>query len=55
VGATVGGAGGATAGVLELASRGLATGLTAGVVMGVGAAAGAALAFGIYRAFKKKS
>src|SRR5580698_6407396 len=45
-GATVGGAGGATVGVLELAARGAATGLSAGVVIGAGAAAGAAIAYG---------
>jgi isoquinoline 1-oxidoreductase beta subunit len=53
-GATVGGVGGATAGVLELAARGLATGVSAGVVMGLGAAAGAGLAWGIYKYFKKQ-
>jgi len=53
-GATVGGAGGATVGVLELAARGAATGLSAGVVIGAGAAAGAAIAYGAYRLFKKR-
>jgi uncharacterized membrane protein YebE (DUF533 family) len=52
-GAGVGGAGGATVGVLELAARGMATGLSAGVVISVGAAAGAALAYGAYRLFRK--
>ena len=53
-GATVGGAGGATVGVLELAARGAATGLSAGVVIGAGAAAGAAIAYGVYRLFRKR-
>ncbi len=53
-GATFGGAGGATVGVLELAARGVATGLSAGVVIGAGAAAGAALAYGAYRLFRKR-
>jgi uncharacterized membrane protein YebE (DUF533 family) len=53
-GASVGGAGGATVGVLELAARGMATGLSAGVVIGAGAAAGAALAYGAYRLFRKR-
>jgi uncharacterized membrane protein YebE (DUF533 family) len=53
-GATVGGAGGATVGVLELAARGLVTGLSAGVVIGVGAAAGGAIAYGAYRRFRKR-
>ena len=53
-GATVGGAGGATVGVLELAARGAATGLSAGVVIGAGAAAGAAIAYGAYRFFRRR-
>ena len=53
-GASVGGAGGATVGVLELAARGMATGLSAGVVISVAAAAGAALAYGAYRLFGKR-
>ena len=53
-GATVGGAGGATVGVLELAARGAVTGLSAGVVIGAGAAAGAAIAYGAYRLFRKR-
>ena len=53
-GATVGGAGGATVGVLELAARGVATGLSATLVIGAGAAAGAALAYGAYRLFRKR-
>ena len=53
-GATVGGAGGATVGVLELAARGVATGLSAGIVIGAGAAAGAAIAYGAYRLFRKR-
>ena len=52
-GATVGTVGGATAGVLELASRELATGVTAGAVIGLGAIAGAGLAWSLYRYFKK--
>jgi hypothetical protein len=54
VGASVGGAGGATIGVLELAARGVATGLSAGLVIGIGAAAGAGIAYGVYRLFKKR-
>jgi uncharacterized membrane protein YebE (DUF533 family) len=53
-GASVGGAGGATIGVLELAARGAATGFSAGMVIGAGAAAGAALAYGAYRLFRKR-
>jgi uncharacterized membrane protein YebE (DUF533 family) len=53
-GAGVGGAGGATVGVLELAARGAATGLSAGVVIGAAAAAGAALAYGAYKLFRKR-
>jgi uncharacterized membrane protein YebE (DUF533 family) len=53
-GATVGGAGGATVGVLELAARGVATGLSASIVIGAGAAGGAALAYGAYRLFRKR-
>ncbi len=53
-GASVGGAGGATVGVLELAARGVATGLSATVVIGAGAAAGAALAYGAYKLFRKR-
>lgn len=53
-GATVGGAGGATVGVLELAARGAATGLSAGIVIGAGAAAGAGIAYGVYRLFRKR-
>ncbi len=53
-GATVGGAGGATVGVLELAARGAATGLSAAVVIGAGAAAGAAFAYGAYMLFRKR-
>ncbi|HEY4087703.1 MAG TPA: hypothetical protein VGM43_17305 [Bryobacteraceae bacterium] len=48
-GATVGSAGGATVGVLELAARGAVTGLSASVVIGAGAVAGAGLAFGIFK------
>lgn len=48
-GAGVGGAGGATVGVLELAARGVATELSAGLVIGAGALAGAALAYGLFR------
>ena len=53
-GASVGGAGGATVGVLELAARGVATGLTASVAIGAGAATGALLAYGAYRFFRKR-
>ena len=54
VGAGVGGAGGATVGVLELASQGAATALLASLVIGLGAAAGGAIAYGVYRFFKKR-
>jgi hypothetical protein len=54
VGAAVGGAGGATVGVLELAAQGAVTALSASVVIGLGAAAGGAVAYGIYRFFKKR-
>lgn len=53
-GATVGGAGGATIGVLELAARGAATELSAGLVIGAGAVAGAAVAYGIFRLFRSR-
>ena len=45
VGAGVGGAGGATAGVLELAAQGSVTALSAGLAIGLGALAGGALSF----------
>jgi len=50
--AGVGGAGGATVGVLELAAQGAVTGLSAGLVIGVGAVAGALLGFAGYRAYR---
>jgi hypothetical protein len=53
-GASVGGAGGATVGVLELAARGAVTGLSASLVIGLGTAAGGFLAYGLYRFFKKR-
>lgn len=53
-GATVGGAGGATVGVLELAARGVATELSASLVIGAGVVAGAALAYGAFRFIKKR-
>jgi hypothetical protein len=56
VGAGVGGVGGATAGVLELAAQGTVTGLSAGVVIGVGALAGGVLSllgYKLYRHLKK--
>lgn len=53
-GASVGGVGGATVGVLELAARGAVTGLSASLVIGLGAAVGGALAYGAYRFFKKQ-
>ena len=53
-GATVGGAGGATVGVLELAARGVATELSAGLVIGAGAVAGGALAYGIFRLLRNR-
>ncbi len=54
-GATVGGAGGATIGVLELAARGAVTELSAGAVIGAGAVAGAALAYGVFRLFRNRN
>ena len=53
VGASVGGAGGASVGVLELAARGGVTALSAGMVIGAGAVAGGLLGFAVYRLFKK--
>ena len=53
-GASVGGVGGATVGVLELAARGAVTGLSASLVIGLRAAVGGALAYGAYRFFKKQ-
>ena len=53
-GAGVGGAGGATVGVLELAARGAATGLSAGLVIGAGAAVGALVTFGAYRFLRNR-
>jgi len=53
VGAGVGGAGGATVGVLELAAmQGTVTGLTAGVAIGAGAVAGALTFFLGYKAYR---
>ena len=54
VGAGVGGAGGATVGVLELASQGDATTLLASLVIGLGAVVGGTIAYGIFRFFKKR-
>lgn len=54
-GATVGGAGGATVGVLELlAARGAVTELSASLVIGAGAVAGAGLAYGVFRLFRNR-
>ena len=56
VGAGVGGAGGATVGVLELAAQGSVTALSASVIIGVGAVAGGVLsllAYKLYRHLKK--
>jgi len=54
-GATVGGAGGATLGVLELlATRGNVTELSAAAVIGAGAVAGAGLAYGVFRLFRNR-
>ena len=53
VGAGVGGAGGATVGVLELAAtQGTVTGLSAGLMIGLGAVAGAVTFFLGYKAFR---
>jgi hypothetical protein len=54
-GATVGGAGGATVGVLELlATRGNVTELSASLVIGAGAMAGAGLAYGVFRLIRNR-
>ena len=56
VGASVGGAGGATVGVLELAAQGAATGLSASTIIGIGAVGGALaffLGYKVYRHFRK--
>ena len=53
LGAGVGGAGGATAGVLELAAQGSVTALSAGVVIGVGAVAGGVLSFLGYKLYHR--
>ncbi|MFN7997527.1 MAG: hypothetical protein U0Q18_28170 [Bryobacteraceae bacterium] len=55
VGAGVGGAGGATVGVLELAAQGVVTAVSATAVIGLGAVAGAGIAYGIYRLLKKRN
>ena len=53
VGAGVGGAGGATAGVIELAATtGTVTGLSASVVIGAGAVAGGLAFYLAYKAFR---
>jgi hypothetical protein len=53
VGAGVGGAGAATAGVLELAAQtGAVTALSAGAVIGAGAVAGGVLGFFGYKLFR---
>jgi hypothetical protein len=54
VGAGVGGVGGATVGVLELAAtQGDVTGLTAGIVIGAGAVLGGMAFFLGYKAYRK--
>lgn len=53
-GATLGTAGGATAGILELAARGSVTGLSASTVIGAGALTGAGLAYGIFRLIRSR-
>lgn len=55
VGAGVGGAGGATVGVLELAAQGAATAFTAGIVIGAGAIAGGVAFFLAYKAVRRLS
>jgi hypothetical protein len=52
VGAGVGGAGGATVGVLELAAQGAVTGLTAGLAIGAGAVVGGLAFFLGYKAYR---
>jgi hypothetical protein len=53
LGAGVGGAGGATVGILELAAvQGTVTTLSAGVMIGVGAVAGALTFFLGYKAYR---
>ena len=54
-GASVGGAGGATIGVLELAARGAVTELSAGAIIGAGAVIGGALAYGVFRLIRQRS
>jgi hypothetical protein len=54
VGAGVGGAGGATVGVLELAAtQGTVTGLSAGMMIGAGAVAGAATFYLGYKLYRR--
>jgi len=54
--AGIGGAGGATAGVLELAAtQGTVTGLSAGVVIGLGAVAGGLALLGGYKLYRRLS
>jgi hypothetical protein len=52
VGAGVGGAGGATAGVLELVAQGSVTALSASVVIGAGAVVGGVLTFFGYKLYR---
>ncbi|MBV9503800.1 MAG: hypothetical protein JO323_02220 [Acidobacteriia bacterium] len=52
LGAGVGGAGGATAGVLELAAQGAATELSAGLVIGLGTIAGGLVSFCGYKVYR---
>jgi hypothetical protein len=54
LGAGVGGAGGATAGVLELATQGLLTGASAGLAIAAGAAVGALAGYGLLRMLSKR-
>jgi hypothetical protein len=54
LGAGVGGAGGATAGVLELATQGLLTGASAGFAIAAGAAVGALAGYGLLRLLSKR-
>ncbi len=53
VGAGVGGVGGATVGVLELAAQGNVTNLSAGIVIGAGAVVGGLAFFLGYKLFRQ--
>jgi hypothetical protein len=54
LGAGVGGAGGATAGVLELATQGLLNGPSAGLAIAAGAAIGGLAGYGLLRLMSRR-